>query len=93
MKLILLIKKFYHILTSSKNVLSLSPVYQEHTMDDIEIENPFINSARIWAISRLQSIKGKDAAALASEFDEWINIPDDMEEIDYMSLQQEDTSK
>lgn len=76
-------------MTSSESVLESNQIHYEHTMDDIEIENPSINSARTWVISRLYHLKGKDAAALASEFDEWINIPDDMDELDYFAYKQD----
>jgi hypothetical protein len=48
---------------------------------------------REWALEKIQLLhdadRHKNARALAAEFDEWINIPDDTDEIDYLCLEEE----
>jgi hypothetical protein len=48
---------------------------------------------REWAVEKIQLLhdadRHKNARALAAEFDEWINIPDDTNEIDYLCLEEE----
>jgi hypothetical protein len=48
---------------------------------------------REWALDKIQLLhdadRHKNARALAAEFDEWINIPDGTDEIDYLCLEEE----
>ena len=48
---------------------------------------------REWALEKIQLLhdadRHKNARALAAEFDEWINIPDGTDEIDYLCLEEE----
>jgi len=59
---------------------------------EIEIENQSVSNAREWAIGRvihLRNLKkqNENANALLSEFEEWINIPEGTEELDFISLE------
>jgi hypothetical protein len=46
---------------------------------------------RDWAIEKIELLheadRHKNAAALLAEFDEWINIPDGKDEIDYLCIE------
>jgi hypothetical protein len=48
---------------------------------------------REWALEKIQLLhdadRHKNARALAAEFDEWINIPNGKDEIDYLCLEEE----
>jgi hypothetical protein len=48
---------------------------------------------RDWAIEKInllhESDRHKNARALAAEFDEWINIPEGTDEIDYFCLEEQ----
>jgi|TARA_R100000081_G_C4641287_1_gene77972 hypothetical protein len=53
-----------------------------------------IIQVREWSIDRIHHLADTgsleqqfDAVAIAEEFDEWINIPQDQEEVEYLSLE------
>jgi len=53
-----------------------------------------VAQVRDWCIDRLHNLAEKediksqfDAVAIAEEFDEWINIPDSVKELDYLCLE------
>jgi len=52
---------------------------------------------RDWAIDRIESLHGQDrhknAVALAAEFDEWLDIPEGTQEIDYLCLEDDGWSE
>ena len=49
---------------------------------------------RDWVIDRIESLhdqdRHKNAVALAAEFEEWLDIPDGTEEIDYLCIESDD---
>jgi len=52
---------------------------------------------RDWSIDRIHHLaeygsldQQFDAVAIAEEFDEWINIPEDVKELDYLCLEDQD---
>jgi hypothetical protein len=49
---------------------------------------------RDWAIEKIEMLHESDrhrnAAALLAEFDEWINLPDDQDEISYLCIEDEE---
>lgn len=53
--------------------------------------NP-VNHVRDWAIDKIAKLHDADrhrnALALLSEFDEWINLPDGEDEIEYLSIEE-----
>ena len=56
-----------------------------------EIETESVAQVQQWAMNRIDSLhdqdRHKNAKALAAEFDEWINIPEGTEELDYLCLE------
>ena len=63
----------------------------ERTISEIESEP--VAQVQQWAMSRIDSLHDQDrhrnAKALAAEFDEWINIPEGTEELDYLCIEEE----
>lgn len=63
----------------------------EKIISEIEIES--VSKVQQWALKRIDSLhdqdRHKNAKALAAEFDEWINIPDGTEELDYLCIEEE----
>ena len=61
---------------------------------ETEIESEPVSLVREWAINKIELLhdadRHKNAKALAAEFDEWINIPDGVEELDYLCLEDQD---
>ena len=88
--------------TSSPNPLTTEPQdtiivtssadTSEKTIMEDSIE-PIVQ-VREWSIDRIHHLADTgslqqqfDAVAIAEEFDEWINIPQDQEEVEYLSLE------
>ena len=61
---------------------------------ETRIESEPVSLVRDWAIEKIQLLHDADrhrnANALLAEFDEWINIPDEIEELDYLCLEDQD---
>ena len=61
---------------------------------ETQIESEPVAQVREWAVEKIQLLhdadRHKNAKALAAEFDEWINIPDGQDEIDYLCLEDQD---
>jgi hypothetical protein len=57
------------------------------------IESEPVAQVREWAINKIELLHDADrhrnAQALLAEFDEWINIPEGTEEIDYLCIEEE----
>jgi len=66
------------------------PASEKITMET-QIESEPVAQVRDWAIEKIQLLHDADrhrnAQALLDEFDEWINIPDGTEELDYLCLE------
>jgi hypothetical protein len=60
---------------------------------ETQIENQSVAQVRDWAIQKIELLheadRHKNARALAAEFDEWINIPDEAEELEYLCIEQD----
>jgi hypothetical protein len=58
---------------------------------ETQIESQSVAQVRDWAIQKIELLheadRHKNARALASEFDEWINLPEDKEELEYLCLE------
>jgi len=58
-----------------------------------EIESEPVAQVQQWAMNRIDSLhdqdRHKNAKALAAEFDEWINIPEGIQELDYLCIEEE----
>ena len=60
---------------------------------ETQIESESVSRVRDWAIHKIEllheSDRHKNARALAAEFDEWINISEETEELEYLCLEEE----
>jgi len=60
----------------------------------METQTEPVVQVREWAIKKIELLhdadRHKNAKALAAEFDEWINIPDGTDELDYLCLEDQD---
>jgi hypothetical protein len=61
---------------------------------ETQIESQSVAQVRDWAIQKIELLheadRHKNARALAAEFDEWINLPEDKEELEYLCLEDQD---
>jgi hypothetical protein len=89
MKFFIALKKLYNYLTEEETPVVYEETTEKQTM--IEIKNPYVNQVKEWAVKKIDFLheadRHKNAKALASEFDEWINIPEDTEELDYLCIE------
>jgi hypothetical protein len=95
MKFFRALKKLYNYLTEEETPVvygSTSETIEEETV--IEIENPYVLQAKEWAVKKIDLLheadRHKNAKALAAEFDEWINIPEGTEQLEYFCLEDEE---
>ena len=83
--------------------VSPTPIIQEETEKnkneekitlDTEIESQTVSDVRDWAVRKIELLheadRHRNAKALAAEFNEWINIPDGIEELEYLSIENEE---
>jgi hypothetical protein len=90
------IKKLITYLTEEKSDLKYEQpsVQEEELVMEKTIENPYVSQVRDWAVNKInllhESDRHRNARALAAEFDEWINIPEDVEKLEYLCLENED---
>lgn len=53
-----------------------------------------VNHIRDWAIQKIDLLheadRHRNADALLAEFDEWINLPDGVDEIEYLSIEEDE---
>ena len=65
----------------------------EKIIMETQIESQPVAQVRDWAIKKIELLheadRHKNARALLAEFDEWINIPEGTEELDYLCLEEE----
>ena len=61
---------------------------------ETQIESEPVALVREWAINKIELLheadRHKNAQALLAEFDEWINLPEGTEELEYLCLEDED---
>jgi len=66
----------------------------EKIIMETEIESESITQVRDWAIKKIKLLHESDrhtnAEALFAEFNEWINISDEVETIEYLCLEKEE---
>jgi hypothetical protein len=101
MKFFRALKKLYEYLTEEEDVVIYEepssekeiPV-EEYFIMEKTIENPYVAQVRDWAVNKIDLLheadRHRNAKALAAEFDEWINIPEDAEKLEYFCLENED---
>lgn len=70
------------------------PKIEEQSNLETQIQNPGISQVRDWAINKIELLheadRHRNAKALLAEFDEWINVPEGTEELEYLCLEDED---
>jgi len=70
------------------------PDISEKITMETQIESEPVSQVREWAMNKIELLheadRHRNARALAAEFDEWINIPEGTEEIDYLCLESDD---
>lgn len=98
MKIFRALSKLYNYLTKEESIVDYEEP-QELEEDLIEneeilkstIESTYVSNVRDWAVKKIELLheadRHKNAKALAAEFDEWINIPEGTEELDYLCLE------
>lgn len=98
MKIFRALSKLYNYLTKEESTVDYEEP-QELEEDLIEneeilkstIESTYVSNVRDWAVKKIELLheadRHRNAKALAAEFDEWINIPEGTEELDYLCLE------
>lgn len=91
MNILNLIRSAYSALTARPDVVELPQPQTKPTLETF-IENEYLTHARDWAMNKIESLHDADrhrnAKALEAEFYEWIHIPDHVEIIDYIALEE-----
>jgi len=98
MKIFRALSKLYTYLTREESLVNFEEpqefeeiIEEEETILESTIENPYVNQVREWAMKKIDLLHDADrhrnAKALLAEFDEWINIPEGTEEINYLCLE------
>ena len=73
-----------------------APIVDEATSEKIIMETTIepVVQVRDWVIDRIESLhdqdRHKNAMALVAEFDEWLDIPEGTQEIDYLCIENND---
>ena len=66
----------------------------EKIIMETQIHSEPVAFVREWAMNKIELLhdadRHKNAQALLAEFDEWINIPEGVQELDYLCLEDED---
>jgi hypothetical protein len=92
MKFFRALKKLYNYLTEEETPVVYEETTEKQTM--IEIKNPYVLQVKEWAVKKIDLLheadRHKNAKALAAEFDEWINIPKDTENLEYLCLEDDE---
>ena len=80
--------------TPPSTIATSSTGTSEKITMETQIESEPVSQVREWAIGKIERLHDADrhrnAQALLAEFDEWINIPDGQDEIDYLCLENDD---
>jgi len=80
--------------TPPSTIATSSTGTSEKIIMETQIESEPVAQVREWAVEKIQLLHDADrhrnAQALLAEFDEWINIPDGQDEIDYLCLENDD---
>ena len=84
-----------HLTTENQHstIATFSEDSTEKITMETQIESEPVAQVRDWAIEKIQLLheadRHRNAKALAAEFDEWINIPEGTEELDYLCLEEQ----
>jgi hypothetical protein len=95
MKIFRALSKLYNYLTKEESSVdyeeSETQIIEDEEILKSTIENSYVSDVRDWAVKKIELLheadRHKNAKALAAEFDEWINIPEGTEELDYLCLE------
>jgi hypothetical protein len=94
MKFFRAFKKLFCYLTEERNE-SFSSIpkneveIEQEDIEEYEIENPYVNQIREWAVNKIETCHNvENAQSLSAEFDEWINISSE-NEVEYVYLEDE----
>ena len=72
-------------------MVTSSEDFTEKIIMETQIESEPVAQVREWAMNKIELLheadRHKNAQALLAEFDEWINIPEGTEELDYLCLE------
>jgi len=98
MKIFKALKKLIAYLAEENNDIkyeqpSVQEEIEKKIIDDEEtvIHNPSVTQVRDWVVNKIDLLDNSgNARALASEFDEWINVPKGNSEIDYLYLEDQE---
>jgi chromosome condensin MukBEF ATPase and DNA-binding subunit MukB len=89
-------KKLITHLTNKKDDVNYNEalIENEELITEVTIENPYVSQVRDWAVKKIELLheadRHRNAEALAAEFDEWINVPEETEKLEYLCLEDED---
>ena len=94
MKLLKWIKNVLEYLTEEPSAPIVEEATSEKIIMETQIESEPVAQIREWAMNKIDLLhdadRHKNAQALLAEFDEWINIPEGVEELNYLCLENED---
>jgi hypothetical protein len=98
MKIFRALSKLYNYLTKEEPSVDYeepeTQIVEEEEILESTIENSYVSDVRDWAVKKIELLheadRHKNAKALLAEFDEWINIPEGTEELDYLCLEDTD---
>jgi hypothetical protein len=80
--------------TLRSTIATFSEDFTEKITMETQIESEPVAFVREWAINKIELLheadRHKNAQALLAEFDEWINIPEGVQELDYLCLEDQD---
>ena len=80
--------------TPHSTIATSSTGTSEKITMETQIESEPVAQVRDWAVRKIELLheadRHRNAKALAAEFDEWINIPDGTEELDYLCIEDQD---
>ena len=95
MKIFRALSKLYNYLTKEESSVDYeepeTQIIEDEEILESTIENSYVSDVRDWAVKKIELLheadRHKNAKALLAEFDEWINIPEGTEELDYLCLE------
>ena len=95
MKIFRALSKLYNYLTKEESSVDYeepeTQIIEDEEILESTIENSYVSDVRDWAVKKIELLheadRHRNAKALLAEFDEWINIPEGTEELDYLCLE------
>ena len=101
MKIFRALSKLYNYLTKEEPSVDYeepqvrkepeTQIIEKEEILESTIENSYVSDVRDWAVKKIELLheadRHRNAKALLAEFDEWINIPEGTEELDYLCLE------